>query len=56
MDKKVVLVTGSNRGIGRACIEEFAKVGLNVVINYCHHREEALAFKDEIEEKYNVNV
>ena len=56
MDKKVVLVTGSNRGIGRACIDEFAKVGLNVVINYCHHREEALAFKDEIEEKYNVNA
>lgn len=56
MSKKVALVTGSNRGIGRACIEEFAKAGLNVVINYCHHKSEAFAFKDEIEEKYNVNV
>lgn len=56
MDKKVVLVTGSNRGIGKACIEEFAKVGLNVVINYCHHSEEAYSLKEEIEERYNVNV
>lgn len=56
MDKKVVLVTGSNRGIGKACIEEFAKVGLNVVINYCHHSEEAYSLKEEIEDKYNVNV
>lgn len=56
MDKKVVLVTGGNRGIGRACIEEFAKAGLNVVINFCHHLEEAYDLKDYIEEKYNVNV
>ena len=38
MKKKVALVTGSNRGIGASCIEAFAKAGLNVVINYCHHK------------------
>ena len=43
---KVVLVTGSNRGIGRSTIIEFAKAGLDVVINYCHHKEEAYELKD----------
>ncbi len=31
---KVVLVTGSSRGIGKATIVEFASKGYNVVINY----------------------
>ena len=56
MKKTVALVTGSNRGIGKSCIEEFAASGVNVVINYCHHEEEALVLKQEIEEKYQVEV
>ena len=51
---KVVLVTGSNRGIGRSTIIEFAKAGLDVVINYCHHREEAFELKDYVESNYDV--
>lgn len=51
---KVVLVTGSNRGIGRSTIIEFAKAGLDVVINYCHHREEAYELKDYVESNFNV--
>ena len=51
---KVVLVTGSNRGIGRSTIIEFAKAGLDVVINYCHHREEAFELKDYVESNFNV--
>ena len=50
MSKLVALVTGSNRCIGRSCILEFAKAGINVVINYCHRKEEAEALKQEIEE------
>ena len=51
---KVVLVTGSNRGIGRNTIIEFAKAGLDVVINYCHHKEEAYELKEYVESNYNV--
>ena len=56
MKKVVALVTGSNRGIGKSCIEEFAKKGLNVVINYCHHEEEAKKLEKEITAKYDVEV
>lgn len=41
MNKKVVLVTGSSRGIGKATIIEFAKHNYNVVINYIESEKEA---------------
>ena len=56
MKRTVVLVTGSNRGIGASCIREFASQGASVVINYCHHEEEAKDLEKEIKEKYNVEV
>ena len=57
MKKKVVaLVTGSNRGIVKSCIEEFAKQGANVVINYCHHEQEAKELEKYIKENYDVEV
>ena len=56
MKKTVALVTGSNRGIGASCIEEFAKLGVNVVINYCHHEQEAKELEKRIKETYNVEV
>ena len=56
MNRVVALVTGSNRGIGRSCIEEFAKRGVTVVINYCHHEDEARELEQEIKDKYNVDV
>lgn len=56
MKKVVVLVTGSNRGIGASCIEEFAKMGASVIINYCHHEQEALELEKQVKEKYNVDT
>lgn len=56
MKKMVALVTGGNRGIGASCIEEFAKKGFSVVINYCHHKEEAETFAEYIKDTYEVEA
>lgn len=56
MSRVVALVTGSNRGIGASCVEEFAKQGVNVIINYCHHEKEAKDLEKYIKETYDVDV
>lgn len=55
-ENKVVLITGSSRGIGKATAIEFAKRGYNVVINYKNSDKEALMLKEEIEKNYNVKA
>lgn len=49
---QVVLVTGSSRGIGRACIERFAEAGARVVINALHHPEEADVLLQQLQERF----
>lgn len=56
MSKGVALVTGGNRGIGRSTVLEFAKAGIDVVINYCHHEEEAKELEKYIKDNYDVDV
>lgn len=53
---KVVLVTGSSRGIGAATIKEFASHGYNVVINYVNSEDKALELKKYVETKYDVKA
>lgn len=45
---KVVLVTGSSRGIGRSIAVKFAKEGANVIINYKSSDKEAEAITEII--------
>ena len=48
-DKKVAVVTGAAKGIGRAIALELAKTGALVVINYRGSAEKAEAVKAEIQ-------
>ena len=49
--KKVAVVTGASRGIGRAIALELASRGAAVVINYNGSEERAREVQKEIEEK-----
>lgn len=52
---KVVLVTGSQRGIGKATIIEFAKHGYDVVVDYIEEEEKAIDLKKFVENTYKVH-
>lgn len=52
----MVLVTGAQRGIGRATIIEFARHGYNVVIDYYEEEERAFALKRCVEEQYGIRA
>lgn len=51
---KVVLITGSSRGIGRSTATYFAQNNYNVVINYLMSKDKALELKKELENKYGI--
>lgn len=53
--RKVVLITGSAKGIGKAIALELAKNSYDIVINYHHSKNEALVLKEEIINLYHVN-
>ncbi len=56
MAKLVAIITGSSRGIGKSTAIEFAKVGVNVVINYKNSYEEAKELEEYIKNEYDVDV
>jgi 3-oxoacyl-[acyl-carrier protein] reductase len=53
---KVVLVTGSSRGIGKSTIIEFAKNGYNVVINYVESKKAVDKLKLYVEKQFKVKA
>ena len=56
MDKKVAVVTGSAKGIGKELIINLASKGLDVIITYNTSEKEALELKNYIVDNYNVNA
>ena len=54
--KKTVLITGSAKGIGKACIEKFASKGYNVVINYLTSEKQAKELKNTVENLYGIKA
>lgn len=56
LEGKNIIITGTNRGIGRAMLEEFAKNGANI---WAHARVETQEFLEDINsiaEKYHVVI
>lgn len=50
-EKKVVLVTGGSRGIGKEVAMKYAENGYDVVINYVSDRTDVESLKKEFDEK-----
>lgn len=55
--KKIVLVTGGSRGIGKAISEKFAKNDYTVIINYNNSEDEAKKIKKNLDKlKYSSEI
>lgn len=54
-EKKVALITGGTRGIGKAIAIKFAKEGYNLIINYVSERTDVEALKEEFS-KFNIET
>ena len=54
-NRKVVLVTGAARGIGKEIACKMAKEGYDIAINYRTYNEELENLKTQLETNYNIN-
>lgn len=53
MERKVVLITGSSRGLGKEIAKKFAKNNYDIVVNYNKSEQEAKKLKEELK---NLNT
>ncbi|MBR3302717.1 MAG: glucose 1-dehydrogenase [Bacteroidales bacterium] len=53
---KTALVTGCNRGIGKAIIEKFAQEGANLICAIRKPNEEFLSYTQELSKTYEIEV
>ncbi len=49
LDKKIALVTGSSRGIGRACATALAEAGADIAVNCLSRQDEARETISQVE-------
>ncbi|MBO4412421.1 MAG: 3-oxoacyl-ACP reductase FabG [Clostridia bacterium] len=54
--KKVVLITGGTRGIGKECVFAFAKNGYNVIFTYKNSEKLAKEIENEVMNKFPENI
>lgn len=54
--RKIVLITGGNRGIGASIAYEFASHNYNIIIDYNDSEKEAIELKNKIVKEFNVEV
>ena len=48
---KNIIITGGSRGIGKCLVENFAKEGHNVILNYNKSEKQAKQIKANLEEQ-----
>lgn len=56
MKNKTLVLSGGTRGIGKAIIYEFAKVGINVAFTYNSNDEEAKKIAEDLEKTYGIKA
>ena len=54
MDKKVALITGGSRGIGKKIAEKFARNGYNIVINYVSEKTDVNKLESDLSQNGKV--
>lgn len=53
--KKVVMITGARRGLGKACAYTFASKGCDVIINDRVDKQTLLEIQKDLENKYSIH-